>query len=220
MTKTRNKTTWAVLAALALMLGMSSNAAADPVGSNDTGTFIIRIQPNVDLGVLVDTLGAGWVDAGNLDVTMDLGTTQVLFTGVKLTVVGNFNNQEFALSAVADNTWVLDADEADGVDELQLYALICANQTTAPGSALFLDATYLLDGTPTQAGQSPANEGGNSGQVFEFKTDAGAVYADIDSMAVGTDRRLWLRADTPTTTTTDGQQAFTITVTAKSGLGL
>ena len=111
MTKTRNKTTWAVLAALALMLGMSSNAAADPVGSNDTGTFIIRITPNVDLGVLVDTLGAGWKDGGNLRIVVCHAVSLLLIAviaGMGMADGGDFAGTKALLAyAPAQAVWLV-----------------------------------------------------------------------------------------------------------------
>ena len=209
----------AALAALALALGVTA-AKADPNNGNNTGTFTVRITPDVDLGVTVDTTGAAWAGSANLDVTMAVAAESILGTGVKLTVAGNFNNQELLLSATNLDTWTLDADETPGADSLRLYAMVGANQATAPGSALFNGATNLLGGTPARAGQAQADEGGDNTHKYEFATGAGAVYADVDGMAVSTARRLWLRANTPSTTSTDEQARFTVTVTAVTGRGL
>ena len=217
MTKTKQKTTWTALAALAVMLGMTTGAAAaDP----DTGAFIIRIQPNVDLGVTVDTTDAAWEDGGNLDVTADLNTEKVLFTGVKLTVAGDFNRQEFGLSAVANDSWTLDTDETPYPNALRLYGLMGADQATGPAVSLFDGTVNLLTGSTVRGGQTPGNEGGDTGHVYEFGTGQAPQYQDIDNMLVGTVRRLWLRAGTPTQTNSDEQQTFTITVTALTGTGL
>ncbi len=209
---------WLGLAALALALGVSA-AKADPNNANNTGTFTVRITPDVDLGVTVNTSGAAWAGSANLDVTVALSAESILGTGVLLTVAGDFNNQELLLSATNLDTWTLDADETPGTDSMRLYAMVGANQATAPGSALFNGVTNLLSGTPARAGQAQADEGADATHKYEFATGAGAVYADVDGMAVATARRLWLRANTPSATSTDEQARFTVTVTAVSGRG-
>ena len=216
-TKTKTKA-WLGLAALALALGVTA-AKADPNSSNNTGTFTVRITPNVDLGVTVDTTGSAWVGSANLDVTTALNAESLLGTGVLLTVAGDFNNQEFALNATALDTWTLDTDETPELDKVRLYALIGANQSAAPASSLFNGTANLLGATPVNAGQAQANEGGDSTHIYEFLTAQSPEYAQIDGMAVTTARRMWLRANTPTTTSTDAQARFTVTVTAISGAG-
>ena len=222
MTKT-NKAGWTVLAAMALTLGMGDIAhALDPISSNNTITFIIRIQPNVDLGVSVDTSGAGWIDGGNLDTNSDLAATNSLVTGVRLQVIGNFDNQEWELSAAGNDTWTLDSDATPNQDALQLYAMIGADQSVAPAASVYETpavTTHLVTTTLQLAGQAVVDEGGNINHLHEFVTGAAPQYADIDGMATSTFRRLWLRADTPPQTTTDLEQSFTITVTAKTGVG-
>src|SRR3989338_4163104 len=123
-TKTARRWMTAIAAALGLMsLGTLGAWAADPVASNNSGSFQVRITPNVDLGVLVDTAGAAW--AGDTDLYTDLepGQEKLLGTGVKLSVAGNFNKQEFELSAVKVDTWDLYSDEAASADLMRLYAL-------------------------------------------------------------------------------------------------
>ena len=221
MTKATRRWTTMLAAALGLLsLGAAKGWALDPVASNNTGVFTVRIQPNVDLGVTVNTAGAAWVGSADLDVGMDLSAEKLLGTGVLLTVAGNFQNQEFALSAANAATWALDTDETAAEDQLRLYGLIGANQTAAPASALFNGVPNLITNALANAGQSNANEPSASpgaGHVYEFLDNQAPEYAQIDNLAVLTARRLWLRANTPPTTTTDVQQAFTVTVTATSG---
>ena len=219
MTKAMRKT-WLAAAVGLTCLGASGAWALDPVASNNTGVFTVRIQPNVDLGVIVDTTGSAWVGSANLDVAMDLGAEKVLGTGVRLEVAGNFQSQEFALSAADAATWLLDADETGTENQLRLYGMIGANQATPPAGALFAGVANLITTVLANAGQSNANEPSASpgaGHVYELNDNAGAVYDQIDNLAVATQRRLWLRANTPPTTTTDVQQAFVVTVTAASG---
>jgi hypothetical protein len=219
------KVKWTALALCAALLTFTGKAWADANPANDSGSFIIRIQPNVDLGVTVDTSDAGWTDGGNLDLTADLNSTSILNTGVLLTVAGDFSNQELTLQGAANNSWSLDADEAPAEDQLRLYAMIGLNQNTAPAagsiSAAF-GSLNLIGTSAVRAGQAQPDEAANddTGKVYEFANAAGTQFQDVDGMAVGTTRRLWLRADTPPMTTSADQQTFTITVTAVTGTGL
>ena len=209
------------VSALGLIAAFSpATVRADANPGNDSGAFVLRLLPSVDLGVTVDTTGAHWFGSSDLAVVSEMGTTNRLETGVTLTVTGNFNNQELQLEAVANDSWALDTDEADGPDQLRLYAMIGADQgAVVPAAALLSGTANLLTGTPTRAGQPQADEGGDSNHSYEFSTAQSPEYQDIDGMVVGTTRRLWLRADTPPLTTSDEQQSFTITVTAVSGAG-
>ena len=111
----------AVMVTVAMALMTASIAKADSNPANDTGAFTVRITPNVDLGVTVDTTGAAWVGSGNLDVAQDMGTSKLLSAPVGITMAGNFNNQELTLTGVNINTWTLNAADTDVVDELRLY---------------------------------------------------------------------------------------------------
>lgn len=212
-----------LLQAAALLLALLAAAAparADLSPANDSGVFTIRLTPNVDMGVIVDTTGAAWAGSADLDAALAMNSESVLGTGVKLTVVGNFNVQELALEAAALDTWTLDLDETPTNDQLRLYALIGAQQASAPAPALFNGAANLVTASPVRAGQAQANEGGNTGHTYEFSTSQAPEYADVDDMAVGAERRLWLRANTPPQTSSDAVQRFVLTVTAVSGAGL
>ena len=208
----------AAVAVLGLMsLGTAGAWALDP----DTGVFTVRIMPNVDLGVTVDTTGAAWAGKADLDTDIDLNGEKLLGTGVKVTVAGNFQNQEFQLTGAALDTWALDANESVEQDKMRLYGKIGTDQ----GADLaltgdFTATTDLITGTPTRAGQAQNDEGGDNNHTYEFATGAGARYQDVDGMAVAQNRRLWLRANAPNTTTVDGQQRFTVTVTAVTGTAL
>ena len=213
------KASWITTAALlAGLLGLGAGAAwaNDP----DFGVFTVRIQPNVDLGVNVDTTGSAWEGSPNLDITMNLGEQKRLDTGVKLRITGNFHKQELELQALSLNDWTLNEAETDVQNKLRLHALIGADQAAPPDYALFDGAVNLVkESGVVRAGQTQADESADDNHVYEFSNGQGAVYADVDDMAVDEVRRLWLRSDTPTSSTYDGQQAFTITVTALSGSG-
>ena len=206
-------------AALALMTATAARADANP--ANDSGSFTVRITPNVDLGVTVDTTGSNWVGSANLDVTQDLGTDKVLQTPVGIAMAGNFSNQELTLTGAALNTWQLDTDEADAQDQLRLYAMFGKGTVTTPLVAGdFAGAQNLIKTSATRAGQAQADEAGDTNHVYELTSAGGGEYADVDGMPSTATRKLWLRASTPSTSSTDQQAAFTVTVTAATGVGL
>ena len=224
MNETKATTRWmAVVGAVLGLMGLGSVGAwaADPVASNNSGVFTVRITPNVDLGVTVDTTGAAWTADTDLDVDMDLSAEKLLGTGVKLTVAGNFQNQEFQLTGAVLDTWTLDTDESVEGDKLRLYGKIGTDQNADLAlTGDFTATTDLITTVATRAGQPEADEAANANHTYEFATAAGARYQDVDGMAVAQARRLWLRANTPNTTTVDAQQRFTVTVTAVTGAGL
>lgn len=209
----------AALVSLFALFALPSSALADAVPANDTGSFILRLTPNVDMGVTVDTTGSAWQGSADLDTVMDLASEARLGTGVKLTIVGDFNLQELSLQGVALDTWTLDADETPTNDQLRLYALIGADQAAAPAAALFDGAANLVTETAARAGQVQADEGGDLNHAYEFSDSQAPQYADVDDMPVGAVRRLWLRANTPPQSSVDQQQGFVLTVTAMTGAG-
>lgn len=211
-----------LLQAAALLLALLAAAAparADLTPANDSGAFTVRLTPNVDLGVIVDTTGAAWAGSADLDAALAMNAESVLGTGVKLTLVGTFNLQELTLEAAALDTWTLDADETPTNDRLRLYGLVGANQASAPASSLFNGTANLVTALPLRAGQAQADEGGNTNHAYEFSSSEAPQYADVDDMAVGAERRLWLRVNTPPQTSSEAQQRFVLTVTAVSGAG-
>ncbi|MDO8756532.1 MAG: hypothetical protein Q7J64_00845, partial [Elusimicrobiota bacterium] len=149
-----------------------------------------------------------------------LGTDTLLDSSIGIAMAGNFANQELTLTGVALNTWALDTDEVDAVDQMRLYAMFGNDSTPAtPAIGDFAGAGNLITGSVVRAGQAQADEGGNLNHTYELSTGH-AEYADVDGMPSTATRRLWLRARTPNTTTTSGQAGFTVTVTAVTGAGL
>ena len=216
---TKIKTLMTVLAtAMALMTATFAKADSNPL--NDSGSFTVRITPNVDLGVVVDTTGSAWAGSTNLDVTSNLGVDTLMTTPVGIAMQGNFAKQELTLTGVALNTWVLNTSEVDTVDQLRLYAMFGKFAFGAsPIAANFAGAQNLIKVAATRAGQPQADEAGDLNHVYELPI-ANGEYADVDDMLPTATRKLWLRSTTPTTTTTGGQAAFTVTVTAVTGVGL
>jgi hypothetical protein len=219
MRQRMNKAGLAALAALALTTA-AVTAKADANPANDSGSFTVRITPNVDLGVVVDTTGSNWTGSANLDVTSDLATDTRLTTPIGIAMAGNFGNQELTLSGVALNTCQLDTDELDAQDEMRLYAMFGKfGFAASPAVVDFNGVGNLITGATTRAGQPQADEGGDTNHTYELATGNGE-YDDVDGMNASQTRKLWLRARTPSTTTTGDEAAFTVTVTAVTGVGL
>ncbi len=217
------KKTWTMLAAICAVMALSVGAWADSNPGNNSGSFEVRITPNVDYGVTVDTLGAAWEGDTDLYTDMDMNTSKKLQTGVKVTIQGDWQNQEVSLSGLGLDTWTLDTDESAEEDQLRLYGMLGADQAASIPTAVEYTAAgdlNLIDAALSRAGQAQVDEAGDSTHIHEFLIGAGAHYDDVDGMTVGTIRRLWLRADVPPTTTTDGMQRFTVTVTAGTGVAL
>jgi hypothetical protein len=208
----------AAMIAAATMTATLAKADSNP--ANDSATFTVRITPNVDLGVTVDTTGAAWAGSSNLDVTAALATDTLLTVPVSIAMAGNFNNQELTLTGAALNTWLLDTDEIDVADQMGLYGMFGNNTSpTSPTTGEITGVTNLITPTPTRAGQIQANEGGDTGHVYEL-ANAHSEAQDVDGRSASDTFKLWLRARTPSTTTDGGQMAFTVTVTAVTGAGL
>jgi hypothetical protein len=212
-----------LMAAMTVAAGLltAASARADSNPANDSDVFTVRLTPNVDLGVIVDTTGSNWAGSGNLDVTMDLAADHVLDNPVYVEMAGNFNNQELALTGANLNTWVLDTDEVDVVDQMRLYGMfgLLPFNTAQPVAADFNGTNNLITTSQKRAGQPQANEAGNTNHTFEFSTGHDE-YIDVDGMSPADVRALWLRATTPAESSTDMQAAFTVTVTAVTGAGL
>lgn len=219
----RTRRLWAAAALLLSALMMRApdvRAAANP--TNDSAGFTVRLTPRVDMGVVIDTAGSSWSDGlGAVEslAAMDLGTTYLLSEAVKVTIVGNFNNQELEVqgSEPADG-WTLGTDSTDAENKLRLFALFGRDGGSSFAASEFSDDTHLITTAVKRAGQPQADEGGENNKTFEALS-SNAEYADLDNMTVGTARLLWLRADTPSLTTYSAEQAFSVTVTAVSGAG-
>lgn len=192
-------------AALLFCLALPSlSLAADPVPSNDEDSLTIRINPVIDMGVEIDTA------AVTLDFVGALGTTFYTLTPATVTIVGNIQPQELDLVGQALDTWTLDADEAVGTDQLQLYGLFASGRQSPPSEAEFSGVKNLITGSAKRAGTSPG-----AGADGGFENDSMSGAADMDNILLSAPaRQLWLRMDTPAWSTTDAEQKFTITINA------
>ncbi len=224
MTKTK-KTGWTLAAALIALGCLGGPARADSDPGNNSGSFIIRITPNIDLGVLVNTDGAALIGSSDLSIVADLGSIKRLGTPVELLTLGNFDNQELTLEVLQQDTWTVDASAGSSeIDALQLFALIGQEQTTTLATEVDFEtgvADHLIITTPLNVGQADGDESTDGlNHRFEFDAVSGGVkYEDMDAMIANTPRQLWLSAVIPTNTTVAAEQKFLITVTALSGVG-
>ena len=137
-------------------------------------------------------------------------------------MAGNFNNQELTLTGVALDTWVLDTDEIDVVDQMRLYGTFGMEPFFAgTPDAVDFTAADLITTVAKRAGQPQADEdlGNDLNQVYELP-GAHAESEEVDHMSATATRSLWLRARTPSTASTDQQARFTVIVTAVTGPGL
>ncbi len=213
---------------LGLVMGLILGAAvtrawADPNTSNDKDSLTITIQPNVDLGVDVDTATTKFVlPGGNLTGTMAIGATDYLVSPASVTILGNFSNQELDLQAAGLDTWTVDADEIAASDQVQVYAMFTVNKTSRPVEAEFgqgLDARHQVIGTVKTAGETLAGVENDdlTGNQFEIANLQMTSGTNMDGIAVGVLKQLWLRLDAPPATTSDENQRIVVTLTAVNG---
>ena len=213
---------------MGLMLAMGSLAlwgvqaqAADP----DLDSLTITITPTTDLGVDVDTTTTRLNDTdtpGTMSLSMQLGATAYFVSPATVTILGTFNNQEVQLKAACLDSWAIDADETAGADQVQVYALFSVDKTSRPVELEFEqggDARHLVTGTNKEAGETAGSENddltGNQYEIAAANTMAGGT--NMDNLAVGTQKQLWIRVDTPPTSTSEDQQRVQVTLTAVSG---
>ena len=219
-TKTKSRGAMAGLIALAAMAMTATGAwALDP----DSDAFTIRITPNLDYGIDVDTATTQFDTGdppGDLDVTLSLGATNFFISPATVTVKGNFNNQEVYVRAVALDNWTVDADETADLNQVQLYGLFTVNKTSAPLLAEFGSdsARHLIAGSAQYAGEPQGSETNTrTANRYEIANGDMTSGTDMDGLTVGTIKQLWLRVDSPPTSDYDTAQRFQVIVTADSG---
>ncbi len=205
---------------MALVLASGAVWADD----QDSDSLTITITPSVDFGVDLDT-GTTELDGTLLSVAkaLTLNTTAFLTSPATMTILGDFNNQEVSVQAVGLDTWTVDTDENIGLDEVQVYALFTntsRGEGDTPSEADFdqgSDGRHLVTGTPVFAGEVSENDLDDDNNYEYVGLAPGGI--DMDNMQVGDKRHLWLRLDTPGTTSVSGtDQRIQITLTAESGV--
>jgi len=194
--------------------------AADP--DSDALTITISIS-GVDFGLDITTTGA----AGQTSITLALGATGFMTIPSTVTILGNFGKQEVQVVGAALDTWQLDADTTTSHNDLQLYALFSGTQrSSAPVESNFdftdsVNDNNLVTTSVKQAGE-PNGAEDNAGNDSPYENaavgPATAAQNDVDDLAIGSTRHLWLRMDAPATSSVAATpQKFVITLTALSG---
>ena len=223
MTKT-TKMTWALAALTALCLGTGSAWASDPDATNDTDQIRIRITPNADYGVEIDTgnlpMAGGFIDLGSLSLyqstyTLKPGTVTILGTVSKSASNPTTTGQELDVTAAITGGWTFDAtpttDATSGsLDELAMFLLFSnTSLSAAPSSADFAAGTAGV--TVTSAVRAGASSG--TGTKYAYGATA------MDNLSTGNQRHMWTYFRLPDTTSSAGSQDVTVTLTA-TGLSL
>jgi hypothetical protein len=207
---------------LLALWGAQTARAADEQNSD---SLTITITPTTDLGVDVDTTTTRFTltdTPGTMALTMQLNDKAYFVSPATVTILGNYNNQEVQLSAVALNSWTVDTDEVDEADQVQLYALFAADKGAHPTDADFdqgTDGRHQVKGAAKMAGETVVGVENNdlTGNQFEIADASMAQGTDMDNLAVGAVKQLWLRVNTPLTSTTEEAVSVTITLTAMTG---
>ncbi|HAH07720.1 MAG TPA: hypothetical protein DCM05_14565 [Elusimicrobia bacterium] len=195
--------------------------AADP----DLDSLTITIQPATDLGVDVDTTTARFSETdtpGTMTLALQMGATAYLVSPASVTILGNFNNQEVQMSAACLDSWTIDADETAEADKVQVYALFAVNKTSRPVELEFgqgSDGRHQVTGAQKLAGETAGSENddltGNQFEIAAANTMAGGT--NMDNLAVGTQKQLWMRVDAPPNSSSDDNQRVVVTLTAVTG---
>ena len=189
----------------------------------DSDSLTVRITPNADFGVDIDTgtlESGGVIDLGTVDLYESVQTVQpatVTITG-NVASAGANTGQELTLTSVINGGWAFDQTPSTyavlgAVDELAMYALFSDTSLSVPPSGDDFagdDADYDQPaGTTVRVGgANPTN-----GAKFE-KTGTGAT--DMDNLSPADERHLWLFFRLPNNTSTGDAQDVTVTLTAVS----
>jgi hypothetical protein len=225
MTNKRNMT-WALAALLVLATGVSA-WAADPNAANTEDGLTIRITPNADYGVTIDTANVG-VDGGVIDLgAMDLYTSTWTVRPATVTITGTVSKrgaqggQELDVTAriLTANGWIFDStpttDALGGaVDELAMFLLMSGTDiSVAPSGINFAqmgDAAEVTDAgaAGTTSLTYRAGGAGGTGTKFEFGG------TDLDQMSVNDKKHLWMYFRLPSETSTGNAQDIAVTLTA------
>jgi hypothetical protein len=192
-------------AVLALpLLPVVGHADTNPL--NDSDSVTLSITPIIDLGVAIDTATV------NLNFTMDMAATDFTVKPATLTVLGTYGPQEIDVAAANNSAvpvWTLDTDETPTQDELQLYMLFSVNRDSAPLNAEFTGTKNLVTGATKRIGTFSG-----TGADGNFENNVMLGGADMDNLSPTQERQMWLRIDTPPTTSTTQAQDIQLTFTA------
>ena len=211
--------TGALMGLMMTALGAPAWATADP--TNDTDQVIIRITPNVDLGVSIATAA---YDAGN-DGYISLGTVDLYQTTwtvrpATVTIEGNIGSngantgQELDVSGAITGGWSFDATPTVGaetggeVDAMAMYLLFSdTTLSAAPAAAEFSSGSGEFTGPTLRAG----GDGGAGGTQFEH---VGGGSTNMDDLSATDSRHMWLYFRLPNQSSTGNNQDVTVTLSA------
>lgn len=204
-----------VIFAAALLALSAQPVFADSNPLDDSANIEILITPNFDRGVEIDTANVH-MNLGNVD----LGIATQTVRPATVTIVGNVLNNELNLSAVLTGGWNFDDNVASQeTDALQAWVVFKATTSaTVPSKSAsnFDDANDAI----TPASPSPAFgatrvgfQNGNGGTADRFEDGV----ADMDSLAPGTKRHMWMYFRTPPVTSTSNQQQINFTLSVTPG---
>ena len=220
---TMKKVLTGLLAGLLMTVLGAGSAWADSDPSNDADSITVRITPNVDFGVDIDSAAlesGGLIDLGIVNL---FASTQTV-TPATVTIRGNIasggagTGQELDVSGTISSQgsgadWTFDlTPSTHGVsgelDALATYILFSdTGLSVAPNGDEFSVAAAEFTGTTLRAGGA----GGVGGTKFE-KTDAGST--EMDDMSPLESRHLWLFFRLPDSSSGGDAQEVTITLTA------
>ena len=225
MTKRPKKLAGCLLAAALGLLWAGGAWAAFP--EPDTDSLTITITPSVDLGVDVDTGTTRFSvtdTPGTMSLSLPLGNTAYFVSPATVTILGNFNNQEVQVVAQALDNWAVDTDQDAKAEKAQLFALFAADKDAHPTEADFdSDAGRHQVLTGAQYAGEPDGSESNLRVNNRYEIDDGSMAggggAEMDNLAVGTVRQLWMRIDAPPFSAWSGPERFVVTLTAMSGVG-
>ena len=212
-----------LLAGLLVTFLFAGRAWADSDPSNDADSITVRITPNVDFGVDIDSAAlqsGGTIDLGivNLFASTQTVTPATVTIRGNITSSGGGTGQELDVSGAiasqgAGASWTFDLTPSTHgtsgeLDALATYILFSDTAlSTSPNGDEFSVAAAEFTGTTLRAGGA----GGVSGTKFE-KTGAGVT--DMDDMSPLEERHLWMLFRLPDQTTSGDSQDVTITLTA------
>ena len=208
------------LMALLTVLVTGTAKAADPDGSNNSDMIRVRITPNADYGVQIDTGNLNDVAGGVIDMgAMTLGQSTWTVRPATVTILGTVSfrtgtsGQELNVTVDLEGTeWLVDTTpQINGlgpVDELSTFVLFSATTlSAAPAASEFLASGGVVSESAIRAGDST----GDTDTTYE-QTGGGAT--DMNNLSVTNAKHMWLYFGLPSATSTGNAQHLTVTLTA------
>ncbi|OGR82183.1 MAG: hypothetical protein A2901_04320 [Elusimicrobia bacterium RIFCSPLOWO2_01_FULL_54_10] len=204
-----------------LTLGTRAWADSDP--SNDSAAVTIRITPNFERGVQIET-GSVHMDLG----LVNMGASTQTVSPATVTILGNILNTELNLAASITGGWVFDPNqtfESTGTNQLNVWASFTSISTA---SAPAQGNEYFRVGTSSGAkiisntnlfGPAAVGFAGSAG-IGRFENNAGnngPSPADMDGMNPNAQRHLWLYFRLPDTTSVSAEQEIQFQFSVRPG---